>query len=98
MSKRRDAFEAVFEIFVQEGRELNIGDLRESYPAEAAALRRAYKGSLNKALQRMRRIYRNRWNEIYDTELGVVHEKVNIPEDLSPLDALRNASLEDDDE
>jgi hypothetical protein len=106
MSRRARAFEAVFEIYKKEGRELRVRELREKYPAEAAELRRAYNGQLNKAIKKLRKVYLKRWNEITGVivhpepivkieepkvEAKVEEPKVEEPEDLTPLDRLKKA-------
>lgn len=96
MSRRRDAFEAVFETFKTEGRELTLGELRNKYPKQAAELRKVYNGSLNRAVQRLRKIYADRWNEIYDVKLGIQYSQQDS--DLSPLDKLRRATEEETNE
>ena len=96
MSRRKRAFDNVFDIFVEEGRELSIRELKEQYPEEAAALRREFKGSFNKAYRKLRKVNRAKWAEVSDS---IVHEEpLDIPEDLSPLDALRKAAEIDDED
>jgi len=101
--RRREAFDAMFEIFVKEGRELTLLEMRTMYPYETADLRKQFQSNLGSAVRRMRRIYADRWHEIYDTKLGVVHEapkpapkpveveeKVEEPsKKLTPLEILR---------
>lgn len=100
---RTEAFDAIFEAFVKEGRELNIVELKTLYPKEAAELRKQFQGNLGAAIRRVRIVYKDRWHEIYDTKLGIVHEapkpapkpakveeKVEEPsKKLTPLEILR---------
>lgn len=99
---RKEAFDAMFNIFVKEGRELNLIEMRTKYPKESAALRKQFQSNLGTAVRRMRKIYKNRWHEIYDPKLGIVHEapkpkpvKAKVEESsekLTPLEKLRLAS------
>lgn len=95
MSRRKDAFDAIFEAFVKEGRELGVQEAKRLYPLEMAALRRASGGNVRVKFERIRRIYADRWHEIYDQHLNIVHEEPveEAPEPvLSPLEKLRKAT------
>ena len=88
--------ELIFETYKAEGKELSLGELRKLIPA-ASVSREGWR----KAIKKCERVYRSRWNEIYDTNLGIVHvnepEKVQNPEpiqapaerSLDPLEALK---------
>ena len=102
-SRRKSSFDAMFDAFVKEGRELTLGEMKALYPKETDNLRKNFQGSLGGAVRRMRKIYASRWHEIYDLKLGVVHEapkpapkpveveeKVEEPsKKLTPLEILR---------
>jgi saccharopine dehydrogenase-like NADP-dependent oxidoreductase len=93
INRRQKAFDNMFNCFVKEGRELGYMEATRLYPTEMAALKRVAPGSdLRVLFSRIRKIYANRWHEIYNK--GVVQEK---PEKvsrstLSPLEALKVAT------
>ena len=93
IKRRQQAFDNIFNCFVREGRELGYLEANKLYPAEMAALKKIAPGSDIRVLfSRIRKIYANRWHEIYDKNL--VHEKpekVSKPT-LSPLEALKVAT------
>lgn len=90
MSKKQKAMDNIFECFKKEGRELGIMETKRLYPRELSDLRKASFGSNVRVLfSRMRKIYADRWHEIYDKE--VVHEKVSKPAQ-DPLEKLRVAT------
>lgn len=97
MSRKQDAMNLLFDCFVKEGKEMGIMELKRKYPRELANVRRAAAGSNVRVLfTRMRRIYADRWHEIYDK--NIVHEEPAVEEvpEPSPLERLRMASRKED--
>jgi len=100
MMRRTNLHEDIFNLFKAHGRELSLGEIRRAIPS-AGTGREGYQ----KAIRKCQRVFRSRWNEIYDTKLGVVHtpkpepikvqkpEPVEAPEkpEVDPLEALKQA-------
>lgn len=96
MSRRLNAFNALFDCYKREGKELGLMELKRKYPREVANLRKVSAGSdINKLLSRMKNIYADRWHEIFENKINIVHEKpvkqVSEP-NLSPLERLKKVS------
>lgn len=103
MSRKKQAMDILFDCFVKEGRELGIMEAKRLYPRELSNVRKVAAGSNMRVLfSRMRRVYADRWHEIYDK--NIVHEepkkvepkkvepkKVSEPV-LSPLEELRTVT------
>lgn len=93
--RRKQAFDALFDCYKKEGRELGIMELNKLYPREVAYLKKVSYGSdVRVLLSRMRKIYASRWHEIYDGSLNIVHEKSEMTSKptLNPLERLRVAT------
>jgi len=99
MSRRQDAFEALFNAFKREGKELGYLEAVKKYPQEMVALRRVSGGGNPRVLfSRMRILFRDRWSEIYETKLNLVREKpAEAPKpELSPIEKLKEATRKTD--
>lgn len=101
MVNRRKAFNDMFEIFLKEGRVLDMGECRQRYPVETKALR-SCASNTGAAFRRMRVVFKRRWHEIgANKPVQVVEPKPVEPKpvepiekepqegELSPLDKLR---------
>jgi hypothetical protein len=93
MSRRQDAFEALFNAFKIEGKELGYMEAVKKYPKEMTLLRRVSGGGNSRVLfSRMRTLYRDRWHEIYNKNL-VQEKPAEAPKpNLSPLAKLKEAT------
>lgn len=95
MQRKKKAFDALFDCYVQEGKELGIMEAKRMYPRVLTEIRKATPGTdLRVVFSRMRKIYADRWHEIYDKKVNVVHEepkKVSEPV-RDPLEKLRTVS------
>lgn len=102
--------DVVFNWYLQAQRELTINEivLRSKTSRE---IRKLTRESARLVAKKVKRIYRNRWNEIYDTKLGIVHEPAPAPVQVSkpapapepepkvdPLAALRKARAKKEEE
>lgn len=100
--------EVVFNWYVQAQRELTINEivLKSKTSKE---IRKLTRESARLVAKKVKRVYRNRWNEIYDTKLGIVHEPAPAPVQNSvpapepepkvdPLAALRKARAKKEEE
>ena len=103
MSKRTEAYEAIFEIYKKEGREVPLREFKAKYRDETKQLSRYHSGTLSSGFRRVKRLYRNRWDEIgapVAQAKPIVEPKVEEPkveepkEELTPLEKLRQGSSE----
>jgi len=94
MSRKKQAMDLLFDCFVREGRELGYLQAQRLYPREMANIRKVAAGSNVRILfSRMRKIYADRWHEIYDKKVNIVREKpVEEVSEPTPLERLRVAS------
>ena len=100
---RSHIYESIFNMYVEEGREISMKELK--------VLTRGMpfpKSSLRIIVRRIRKLYSDRWHEIYATKTGVVHTKAPVAakEDLpdtthtkvDPLEALKKARAKKEEE
>lgn len=100
---RTDLYSTVFRWYVEAGKELTISELvlRSKKDKGVRTLTRANARLIAK---KTKKVYANRWHEIYDTRLGIVHEPAPAPvqapapepapelePEVDPLEALRVA-------
>ena len=101
-------YETIFNWHVKAGRELSISDLVVKSRNERG-VRSLTREKARLASKKTRKIYFNRWHEIYDTKLGIVHEPAPAPVQKSvpapepepkvdPLAALRKARAKKEEE
>lgn len=92
-------YDVVFEWHVTAGRELNISELVVKSKTDKR-VRPITRESARLISKKVKRIFRNRWHEIYDAQLGIVHEPAPEPApapapepqpEVDPLEALREA-------
>lgn len=82
----------IFQAHKDAGKELTLGELRRTL-----SIGRVSREALVKAMKTTKRIFNNRWHEIYDAKLGVVHTPAPEPKQaqeepvIDPLLALRKA-------
>lgn len=82
----------IFQAHKDAGRELTLGEIRRTL-----TIGRVSREALVKAMKTTKRIFRQRWHEIYDANLGVVHtpapEPIQAQEEpaIDPLVALKKA-------
>lgn len=87
----KNLHDEIFDFYKAAGQEVPLGDLRRAINPKVS------RAEFIKAIRKCERIYRSRWNEIYDTRLGVIHTPVVEPETapeepvLDPLLALKRA-------
>jgi hypothetical protein len=96
-------YEIVFGWYLEAERELTINEivLRSKTSRE---IRKLTRENARLVAKKVKKVYRNRWNEIYDTKLGIVHEPAPAPvqapapapapelePEVDPLEALRVA-------
>lgn len=102
--RRINLHEDIFEAFKAHGKELSMGELRRHLGGMSTS-----REGWQKAIKKCHRVYKNRWHEIYDTKLGIVHEPapqpvqepVPAPEPepkVDPLSALRKARAKKEEE
>jgi len=100
---RSDYPELVFSWFVEAGEELGMKEIRVR--AKRERMRLSSQG-LRLMVRRLKKTHSDRWHEIYDKKLGVVHtpatpEPSPAPElkpEVDPLAALRTARADKEEE
>lgn len=101
-------YEIVFGWYIQAQRELTINEivLRSKTSRE---IRKLTRENARLVAKKVKKVYGKRWNEIYDTKLGIVHEPAPAPVQKSvpapepepkvdPLAALRKARAKKEEE
>lgn len=94
MISRKEAYEAMFNIFLKEGRVLGMRECVAKYPKEAQALRKCAPTKAI-AFKRLRRIYKHRWHEIGTS----VPEVINPPKEpvIDPVEDFQEPVQEEGD-
>jgi hypothetical protein len=95
--RRTELHEEIFAAYKSAGKVLTMGELRKAMGGMGTS-----REGWQKAIKKCQRVFRSRWNEIYDTKLGIVHtpkpEPVPAPVEhveeapaVDPLEALKAA-------
>lgn len=107
---KTNLYAVVFSWHVQAQKELTINEIvmKSKTSRETRKLTRE---SARLVAKKVKRVYRDRWNEIYDTKLGIVHEPAPAPVQapkpapapepepkVDPLVALRKARAKKEEE
>ena len=79
----RSLYETIFQWHVEAGRELSISELVAKSRNERG-VRKLTRELARLATKKTRKIYFDRWHEIYDTKLGIVHEPAPAPVQAPP--------------
>ena len=67
--------EPLFNVYLKEGRELGVRELSKRYPSELRSAGRALRTrDVRLICRKVKKLYRDRWNEIYGYSLGIVTE------------------------
>jgi len=107
---RTDLYSTVFRWHVEAGRELTISELVVRSKKDKS-VRTLTRENARLIAKKTRKVYTNRWHEIYDIKLGIVHEPAPAPvqaptpapapepePEVDPLAALRKARAKKEEE
>lgn len=106
LNKKNTSLELLFNIFKKEGRELGAIEIKQLYPDETRLITKSWDNTnIKRVIRKARQVLAYKWDEIEAAAVKiapppppppVVEEE--IEEVADPLEALRSASQEEEDE